>query len=176
MAENFDGQWFPVVTLLIGFSSSAILEFLRDARTNKQATRAVREDREAELKRKREEFQLENILELQDLAAMFLRSNGEVLHQDEMEFRKSGKWRRALLPEELNLRLFNENGSLLKLATRLQDEEARNIVRKIRAQYAELCLSPDLSTAKTLVVAMADDVGKLNERIGNELRRLHGGE
>ncbi len=172
MADSNDIQWFPVLTLILGFASSAILDLWRDHRSSEIKSREKIEEREYLAKQRQNEFQFDNLIAAQDSIGKFLRANGEAHHIDEMEYRKSKKWGHLQLGEELNQRLFDENALLNKLSSRIQNEECRNLIGELRTLHGNLNLAKSQDDANKNIIAMAQIATRLNDIIGQEIRSI----
>jgi hypothetical protein len=86
------------VSLIVGLLGGYLADALRDSRA------AAREEAAAERARSRERaaFDRETLIELQDWLAKLMRAMGAMHHHDYMEYRKSGRWGRDPVGEDLN--------------------------------------------------------------------------
>jgi hypothetical protein len=163
-------QWFPVLTLILGFASSALLDLWKDHRSSKLKSSEKVEEREYLARQRQNEFQFGNLIAAQDSIGKFLRANGEAHFKDEMEYRKSKKWGHLQIGEELSQRLFDENALLNKLSSRLQNEECRNLIGELRTVHDILSLAKSKDVASKYILAMAQIASRLNDIIGQEIR------
>ncbi len=172
MADNSEIQWFPVVTLLLGFVSSAVVDFLKDFRNSKAAFREKVDEREYLAKHKRNEFQFENLIAVQDSIARFLRANGEAQHHDTIEYHKSGTWGHSQINSELNQRLLDENVLLIKLSSRVHNEEVRSLIGELRKMHTNNIFTKNEKDSMAAMSEMAKIAGNLHDIIGQEVRKF----
>src|ERR1700745_2000812 len=95
-------SWFPVLTLLIGFATKSLMDWLQHRHTAKREREAREAVRRDQLFERRTSFQRETLLALQEASMQLARSVGAIHHQDEMAYRSSGKWSKQLLSDELD--------------------------------------------------------------------------
>lgn len=91
--------WLPIVTLALGYVFSLVTEAFRDRRQSRRerdARAAEREDARASLEQeradRRNQFQRETLLELQEVLHDLGRAFGREYHQDAMTAKAAGKW------------------------------------------------------------------------------------
>lgn len=182
-AANQAANWFPVITLLLGFVASSITEYLRDRRTGTREMFAAaatsareREAREAErrlqLFERRSHFQRDTLLSLQDTVLQLARSAGRMHHLDEIEYKKTGQWGRQQFPEDLNMSAHEAGVKVLILSVRVRDEVIREMMEEFRkhANRLGICRTPEES--QQALNGMLAVLEPLNERIGMILRKL----
>jgi len=94
--------WFPVLTLLIGYGTKSLSDWIQ----NKRAIARDRETREAarhdQRVAQRITFQRETLLELQEVSMQLGRATGRANHLDEVAYHESNNWRKSLLPDDLD--------------------------------------------------------------------------
>ena len=167
-------DWFPVLTLLIGYGTKSLTDWIQ----HRRAVEREREGRDAtrrdQLFERRATFQRETLLALQEAAAELGRATGRICHLDTMAIRNTGKTQ--LLPDDLDegYRLAQVRTSLL--AVRVRDDSVRELAEQFRR------ISVDCTAAKSqedrdrqMHLAMQTNI-QLNERIGELLRTLDDAE
>jgi len=175
--------WLPLLTALIGYGTSAITEYFRDGRTRERdrvtavaTSTRERETREAarrvQIAERRSSFQRETLLSLQDAIFELARASGQMHHIEEMESRKTGKWGDLLFPDDLDRQHRDAGVKTLTLLVRLRDEEVRALTKEFRdhANRAGICKTE--SESQKALMAMADAMERLHERIGFIVRKL----
>ena len=154
--------WVPVATLVLGYVGSLATEWIRDRRMAEQKRRARRED-----------FERDALVELQQTLFDFIRSAGEAGHLDLMNFRKTGQWGHSLLPTELDERFFKLGQRVGVLRERIFDKELRDLVDDVKKHAVAASLARSESQSDAELVAMGDTFEKANRRLGELLRALY---
>jgi hypothetical protein len=162
--------WFPVFTLLLGYATKAVSDWLQHRRTSereRQAREAARLDR---LSERRTNFQRQTLLDLQEAVMQLIRTTGAMHHRDVMAFRKTGEWQKQLFGEELseNNRLANVRCSML--AVRVRDDSVRDLVAVVKSHAGDAGMCASQEEGERAMRAMAAESEKLNQRIGELLR------
>lgn len=176
-------SWFPVLTALVGFVTASISDWLRDRRASAREREAAeanrtreREGREAARREQRFErraaFQRQTLLDLQEAVQKLVRTTGEMKHHDTMAVRAGGEWGKQLLGEDLNNRSHLTNVQTTMLGVRVRDESVRNLLRELREECMHSQLAGSEAEAERALVKAASIFEKLNERIGELLRKL----
>ena len=175
--------WFPLLTALLGYLTSAISERFRDERALKRdkaaaAATSVRE-REARTAARRDlmierriVFQRETLLNLQDAIVKLTRAAGRMHHLDEIEHRKSGKWAGMLFPDDLDASSHEANVTIMVLTARVRDDRIRELVTKFRSHANRVGISKTREADLQALEGMSAALEPLHERIGEVLRTL----
>jgi hypothetical protein len=165
-------SWFPVVTLLVGFLASSAIEWFRDRRTLKREREARESMRREKRADRRGDFQRETLLALQDSLLELGRSNGEIYHLDLIAYHRTGEFVRQRISEELNERNRLANGRTSVLTSRVRDVAVREMIQTF-SDYANVeTMSRDLDEAREAANLGIRLFVKINERIGELLRKL----
>ena len=176
MPEITTSSWFPVVTLLLGYATKSLsdwLEHRRNTRREREAREAARRDK---LYEQRISFQRQTLLDLQEASAQLARSVGAVTHQDRMAYRSTGKWRKALLSDELNEGNRLAQARTGMLGPRVRDDATRQLVDKLKTRSAEAVNSPTPQDCERADIDVTLIYTELNQRIGEVLRKLDDAE
>lgn len=161
--------WFPVATLVVGAIAGYLADYLRDSRA------AARQGRE-----RRGAFQRETLIELQDWVAKLARAAQQILHHDELEFRRSGQWGRTPVADAVDEAFRNATMNVNRYRVRVLDDDIRDAADEFTRLTAELSLSSPGQGSEDAARAAAV-VGRerlpvafqlLNDRIGVQLREL----
>ena len=121
---------------------------------------------------RRNDFQRETLLALQDVSQKLLRNTGASLHQDVVAHRATGKWQRQQLPDDLSNDHLRLNTQTMLLASRVRDDEVRRLADGLRTQTAVVGLSSDEREAEGRMMAAADTQSALIQRISEIVRGL----
>jgi hypothetical protein len=172
MTDISSTAWFPVVTLVAGYIMKAISDRLDHSRTVQRERENRRETRRIQIAERRADFQRKNLLDLQEAIQDLARSSGAIIHADTMKFRETQQWRRHLLPEDLNQAQFEATRKCILLIVRIRNGEIREIAQIFRLAALDASDSPDEATAQKRMNAAVEDLKKVHELIGAELRKL----
>src|SRR5229473_2648308 len=94
--------WFPVLTLLVGYATKSLSDWIQNKRSiarEREGREAARQDQRVA---QRITFQRETLLELQEATMQLGRTTSRSHHLDEMAFRESNNWRKNFLPDDLD--------------------------------------------------------------------------
>jgi len=152
----------PVVTLVLGYLGREFQESMR-------ARRAEAKER----RRRREDFERDALVELQEVLFSLVRNAGRAYNADLATFRQTGRWGRALLPEELDREHFTLNRRAGILRERVFDAALRSLVDEIRGQVAAAGIARDKPTADSAMDVMAAAFDRGNRSLGDRLRALY---
>lgn len=171
MDDVSQSQWFPVVTLLLGFVASGLLEYFRDFRQYQRESSARADERESIARQRNQEFQRQTLIDAQDAASKLLRATGKAHYEDVVQFRKSGKWKENLLSNETDQELFSQNAGLSVLSSRLNDEKIRELAGQLRTLCVDAQMAASEKIGDQLLVTIAKVGSEFDERIGAEIRQ-----
>jgi hypothetical protein len=172
MPDITSTNWFPVLTLLIGYGTRSLSDWLQHRRSverERDAREATRRDR---LFERRSTFQRDTLLALQEATMRLARATGAIHHQDTMSFRSTGIWQRQLLPDDLNEGFRLAQVETSTLAARVRDDATRELVARFRKLCADSVISVSQAQGDGLMTNMSPMLDDLNQRIGELLRTL----
>ena len=161
-----------MMSVLTGGALTMVAAWLGDRRMTERDRERRREERRERLATRRDDFQRETLLALQDLSQKLLRNTAASLHQDVIAHRNGGEWQRQQLPDNLSndeLRLKTET---MLLASRVRDKKVRELVDQLRGQTVGVSLSSNEREAEGRMMAAADTQSMLLQRIGELIRKL----
>lgn len=166
-------EWLSTtITLLAGGALTIIAGWLADRRASeRERERRMDERRERSLVR-RNDFQRESLLALQDASQRLLRSAGAMLHQDVVAHRTTGKWQRQQFGDELSNEQLRAMTDTMLLTSRVRDEKARGLADQLRVQAAAVSSSAGEDQAERAMVVAGDIQQMLIQRIGQVVREL----
>lgn len=101
-----------------------------------------------------------------------MRSTAQINHEDVMALRKTGRWGRQLVGDELaeNHRLANARVTMLRV--RVREPAVRNLVRDLQANGASLVMCGSEQESTRHLRTLSDLFDSLNEQIGGLLRHI----
>lgn len=183
MAEPTAINWFPgALSVLLGFAAKSVSDWLQDKRAyqrDRETRDVLRRDQLAE---RRAEFQRQTLLELQEVLQDLARAVGASHHQDEMQFKETGRWQRHLIRSEIDDQFFQANRRALVLTVRVRDESLRESLKRFRDFTSQIESGirgrndeDDASARRASTTALLGAMGLLppiQERIGELLRTL----
>ena len=164
--------WLPIATLVLGYILKSIADVVQHKWTlekDREARTATRQDKQFE---RRNTFQRETLLALQETSMDLARMAGQMHHLDTMAFRQTGKWQEQLFSEELaeGHRAAMARANLL--AVRVRDDQVRQLVSDFRSCVARAGVCGSQAEGDAVLRATNEVVATLNERIGQILRQL----
>jgi hypothetical protein len=130
------------------------------------------EERNERLATRRDEFQRETLLALQEASQKLLRTTGAMYHQDVMEFRKSGRWQRQAFRDGRSEEYLHQNTDTMLLGSRVADNETRALANELRRLASLVTLSEDEREAQVRLTSAAETQEALIYRIGELVRAL----
>jgi len=160
------------ISVLAGGMLTMLAAWLADRRLTGRDRERRREERHERLVTRRNDFQRETLLALQDASQKLLRNTGASLHQDVVAHRTTGKWQQQQLPDDLSNDQLRLNTEAMLLASRVRDEEVRALADRLRTQTAVVGLSTSEGEAEGRMMAAADTQTTLIQRIGEIVRGL----
>jgi hypothetical protein len=176
MSDIATTGWFPVLTLLIGFATKSLTDWLdhrRTAKREREAREAVRGD---QLFERRTGFQRETLLALQEASMQLARSVGQIQYLDEMAHRATGQWHKQLLPEDLSEANRLAQARTLMFGSRVRDNSIRELVEKFRSLCTKITFSPNLEDSNRAMLEQVEVYTELHRQIGVVLRNLDDAE
>ena len=166
-------EWIETVAaLVVGGLLSLAGGWLSDWRLTARERERRREERNDRFFERRDEFQRDTLLQLQNASQKLLRNAGAMLHQDIVAYRTSGVWQKQMLPDNLSEDGLKLNTEAMLLASRVHDEEVRNLTGKLREEIVTVSLAPGEAEAENRMGRSAEIQRELIERTGHLLRQL----
>lgn len=164
--------WVPLVTAFAGYAAGFITEWFRDGRVSERERQARQAARREQRFERRTTFQRQTLLDLQEAVMKVLRTTGEMHHQDEMASRAGAEWGKQLFEGDLSERSRLANAQTTLLGVRIRDESVRNLLKEVKKYSAEVTHSRSKGDADRAALALVSEFDKLNNRIGEVLRKL----
>ncbi|RIK86601.1 MAG: hypothetical protein DCC69_06565 [Hyphomicrobiales bacterium] len=166
-------EWLSTtITLLAGGALTILAGWLADQRASERERVRRQDERRERLLVRRNDFQRETLLALQDATQRLIRSAGAMHFQDVSAYRTSGKWQRQQFNDDLSDQQLRANTDTMLFASRVRDDEVRNLADQLRDQVYDVGSSPDEATAEGRMLAAANTQQALIQRIGQLVREL----
>ncbi|MGD0167634.1 MAG: hypothetical protein ABSC51_10190 [Gaiellaceae bacterium] len=166
--------WLPLLTLRLGWAGATSSEFLRDRRQEKRERQAREAERALRREERRDEFQREALLGLQEALAKLGRAATEAHLHDLREHRQTGTpWPDLRLGKELDEELRLATLQVRMLEERVLDDELRNLVQQFLDLYTEALLARSEAEAKAAYNALIASNERAQARLGTLLRQLY---
>jgi hypothetical protein len=166
-------EWLSTtITLLAGGALTIIAGWLTDRRASERDRERRLEERHERFLVRRNDFQRESLLVLQDSSQRLLRSAGAMHHQDVVAHRTTGKWQRQQFGDELSKENLRAMTDTMLFASRVRDDEVRSLAEQLRAQTVAVSSSADEAQAERVMLAAGETQQALIQRIGQLVREL----
>jgi hypothetical protein len=166
-------NWFlPIATLLLGYIAKSVTDWIDFRRTSERERNGREESRRDRLLERRADFQRQTLLDLQEAMMRLMRSSAEINHQDVVAFRKTGKWGRQLVGDELSENHRLANASVTTLSVRVRDQSVRDLVRDLQSGSTAMVLCDSEQESTRHLRTSSDAFNNLNGRIGELLRSI----
>jgi hypothetical protein len=172
MGELPTNTWFPVATLLLGYLSKSIFDWIEHRRSLRKDNEARRAQLRAQLLERRTAFQRQTLLDLQDWLAKLARATGASFHQDRMAFHETGEWQKQQIEGGWSDRHLEAQTAVNKYSVRVRDERVRVLVKKLTAECSNILMSSGKEVSEGYFQAAIETMVELNGRIGEILRQL----
>ena len=164
--------WFPVLTLLIGYGTKALSDWIQSRRVvarDREVREAARHDQRVA---QRITFQRETLLELQEVSMQLSRATGRANHLDEMAYRESNSWSKSLLPDDLDEGYRMAQARVLMLGVRVRNENIRKLADQLKQCSTATLFSAQRDEANRAMATMISVHDELHKRIGELLRQI----
>lgn len=169
--HTFD-YWLPLVTGAAGLISGVVIEWFRDNRTyrrEKEARDASRRDNQIE---RRNDFQRQTLLALQDAVMALMRTVGQGHLLDLRAWHERREWHPEAYPNELNLANRDANGQTALLGVRVHDDSVRSLLQRLKSECNGLMGARDREASIDAYNEASALFVLLNERMGALLREM----
>lgn len=164
--------WFPVLTLVLGFSLKSAQDWLLDKRRLEREREARAAERSDRLRQRHVDFQWETLLALQEPVFDLMRTSVQALIEDRRAHRNTGEWRKQLVSEPLNENARRARQRITILGVRVRDAEVRRLLERLVETAGVATLSPRKDVSESAISDMNSLFGELNQRIGELLRSI----
>lgn len=165
--------WIPIATLILGYVGSLVTESFRDKRLATRERLASEAEREEFRTRRRDDFQRETLIELQDALLEVARQAGDLYHWDLKQHRETGQWGRNPSPSDMDEIARRAHAKASALRVRVLDDELRKLVDEMTRTAVMIALAKSPIDAGGLLHEMSDKLVEVNERLGALLRNLY---
>jgi len=164
--------WLPLLTAFLGFASGMCTEWLRDHRTYKRDKEARESSRRDVKVDRQNEFQRQTLLDLQDATMTLMQATSAILRSErelDPERNTLSDWKLT----ELDEREMQANALTAKLGVRVDDEEVRRLLKKLKDQLLETTLYSSRQGRENAMHKSTFIFVELNERIGEIVRAIN---
>jgi hypothetical protein len=175
MSEVTNSNWFPVLTLLLGFVAKGVSDWIDYKRNAAREAKKLKFELKQKLYDRRVEFQRQTLLDLQDAVAKLGRFAGATYMQDLKAFKATGEWQKQRLSEDLDKEFTDTQRMVRILCVRLRDVDARQLVGKFSNECAMIGICGKDESDKVME-RMSLSFDELNNRIGELLREIDNDE
>jgi hypothetical protein len=163
--------WLPLITALIGFASGGFTEWLRDRRAYKRECDARASALRAQQIERRNEFQRNTLLQLQDSGMRLMQATHKIHHFDVTMYRKNGNHHDTPYPEEVGLELQEANARTALLGVRVRDDRVRALLQEVKDELNEATMfSVSEEHSQSCMKLAGEKFVEMNKRIGEVLR------
>jgi hypothetical protein len=166
------GAAVAVVTFIAGFGAKWITEIIQHNHATEREREARREARRDLLLQRRYDFQRQVLLDLQEICMRLIRTAGQTNHHDVMTFRSTGKWERALLPDDVNKEALAAQSKSTMLMVRVRDMEVRHLTDAMKSYVSTVAIAKSQKDSDDALQLAWENHSQLNQRIGEILREM----
>lgn len=176
MADPQSARWLtsilPIATLILGYATKSVSDWLDFRRTREREREARREIRRDQLFERRNAFQREILLELQDKVMDFVRTTMQINQKEILASRGAGHWVKRSLPDELSEESRLDNAKTTVLAVRVRDKTVRDLVGELKQHTMALVFAQNEQASMLALPLVTGVFDRLNARIGELLREM----
>jgi len=160
------------MSVIAGGVLTMLAAWLGDRRITERDRERRSDERRERLVTRRNDFQRETLLALQEASQKLLRNTGASHHQDVIAYRTTGKWQRQQSTDDLSNDFLRLTTETMLLASRVRDDEVRGLADRLRTEASAVNFSIDESEAESCITAAGDTQSALIQRIGEIVRGL----
>jgi hypothetical protein len=164
--------WFPIVTLIVGWVLKSISDAYEHRRTLEREREGRAVGRRDQLAERRNNFQRQTLLELQEAISDIARTTASMHLGDLKSVKQTGEWQKHLYPEDLDEKSMLAFRKTSILNSRIRDEVLRKAVNQFKGHAANVTDSGSQGISVFEFQKMAEVFEQVNERIGQLLRQL----
>jgi hypothetical protein len=165
--------WLPIITLVLGAVLALATESWRDERQREHAKSEREELRRAELADRREVFQVETLLSLQDAMARLGESLIKIFYARLMDHQQSGLWRLDAPSAESLADNDTARVDVAMLVQRVRDNGLRDVVNEAQLACAKAKAAMSADAAWDRYDDSLQRLNKAQQRLGQVLRSTY---
>jgi hypothetical protein len=175
MADLHSGSWLnsflPIITLIIGLIVKPITDWIDYTRTREHERDVREETRRDQLYERRNTFQRQTLLDLQEANWQLLVATTEAATARAAEFKRTGSWTEFTLANSgEQIRLAIARAGILEV--RVSDKSVRELMEKAAICAREAFAIKNEQHLAAQVQSLTGIFDKINERIGDLLLQL----
>jgi hypothetical protein len=164
--------WLPLATLILGYVGSLVTEWVRDSRAATREARAQDQARTHDRVERRNEFQRQTLLSMQEAVFDLVRSVGALHTEDLVTHQRTGKWN-ELGSDEWNEKNMVANRMNAMLSARVLDDNLREQIERLRTAATRVLLARSKQESEKEMDNMVALFEHVNGRVGEILRSLY---
>lgn len=165
--------WLPLLTAVLGYISGGFTEWMRDHRAYKREREARRDAKRGQRLERRNEFQRQTLLELQDASIKLMQTTTKLHLVDVSNYRKHGRRGVEPYPEQVDSDDQLANAQTALLGVRVRDEAVRTLLQQMKDALCKATLLSRSEEESDLAMRIAGSkFVELNQRIGRVFRLL----
>ncbi len=173
LLQRMEGAWLLLAAGL-GYVASAVQQWLSDDRLERREMRTRRALRDEERQDRRETFQRETLLALQDATRRVARATGAIHHLDVVHHRTSEEpFARQQTGDEWNQKHNEAMSDLQMLKVRVMDENLRHLIDDLVNSISGVLFAPSENEASAALQEGIAISTAVHERIGQLLREVY---
>jgi hypothetical protein len=164
--------WLPLITAFGGLVSGVILEWLRDKRTygrEREAREAARRDARTQ---KRNEFQRQTLLDLQDSVMKLMQTTAAAHQSDMTQYGKNGIWQKVRYSDEINKDSQFANAQSAILGVRERNDDVRELLQLLKSETTTVVRAKSREESEKAIQSVGRLFVSLNDQIGRVLRSM----
>jgi hypothetical protein len=162
----------PLGTFLLGYGGKSLSDWLLHRRTMERDREAREVARRDQLLERRNAFQRQTLLDLQDALMLLGRTYGQMHHQDVMTYKQTGEWQKHKFPGDLAEESRATQSHTSVLVSRVRDENVRELVQKFKDYGVSTLQCANRELGDRAMLLMATTSNEVNQRIGEILRKM----
>ena len=172
VATNSVSYWVPIATAFGGYISAQISDWLRDRRTHEREREARNAIRQNTVLERRNEFQRQTLLDLQEWAMKLMQSVGSAHLFDMRRWAKDREWHVERYPDDTNSAIQTSNAQTAMLGVRVRNEDVKNLLWRLKHEADTITAAKTPKMAQTAIGEASTLFVLFNEKIGQVLIEL----
>jgi hypothetical protein len=144
---------------------TAVITSTRERTLRKEERLAAKEDR-------RDKYQRDTLLALQEALTDLMRANTQTYLADKRAHRVSGEWHEMALPNDIDEKVRETHRLTTLLTERVLDDEVRDGMNRTKEFASAMVMANEPATAEHLFVKVQEAAQDTHRRIGKVLRAI----
>jgi len=166
--------WLPLLTLGLGWAGSLATEGLRDRRLADRETRAREAESTTKQAERRDDFQRETLLGLQEAIVALGQATASIHREDRRRHREEGvPWSQLEAGEKATQSWWDASFAVGKLKVRVLDHDLRGLMNRFHDASTVVLLAGSEAEASVASEGMTQTGADAQQRLGELLRALY---